>query len=104
VSIDDIDKIPRTADEIRAALHGVTMPYEIAVNIDCYIDAIGSLALAVKTHHENESRELRGIVEGLLANWPHAEIAKHYVPAADRPVLTKDEALLRASRVIKGWI
>lgn len=36
------------------------------------------------------------IIEGLLANWPHSEIADWYMPRKPKPVLTKTEALKRA--------
>ena len=42
----------------------------------------------------------REIIEGLLANWPHTEIADYYMPRTIRAVLQKETALKRASELI----
>lgn len=102
MSLDTIDKIPRSTRELRDALQGASMPYGSALVIDEALVGVEALAALVKAEHEQEVRDLLAVVEGLLANWPHTEVVKHYTPT-ERPVLTKEEALKRASYLVKAW-
>lgn len=48
----------------------------------------------------SETDRMRDVIRGLLANWPHTEIMHYYMPTDVKPVLTKEEALRRAAKIV----
>lgn len=101
MSIGDNHKILRAVGEIREALEGASMEYQNALAVNDGLRAIEAIAARVEDEHAAEIKVQTDIIEGLLANWPHTEIVQHYTPS-EQPVLMKEEALKRASILLKS--
>lgn len=96
--LDDIQTHVRNIE--RELMAGATMSFENATTIDYALDGIGEAVEGVREDTRREWKELIAVIEGLLANWPHSEVNEYYEPSAERSVLMKNEALLRAKQLI----
>ena len=101
MSLDEIDRIARNAQEVRDALSDKVMGYDQALDIDAKLAAITIFVDDVKDAYAGELKNLREIIDGLLANWPHTEITSYYTPTAN-PILTKHVALERAAAIVRS--